>query len=91
MDCDPHTLQHPVYKNCYALGDVGGTQASKTAAAVFEMSPVIQDHIWRDMNNLQSTARYEGYASCPVYTGDGKLMLMEFKYGGVPQMSFLPN
>jgi len=26
---------------------------------------------------------YEGYASCPLFVGDGKLMLAEFKYGGV--------
>lgn len=27
--------------------------------------------------------KYEGYASCPLFVGNGKLMLAEFKYGGV--------
>ena len=26
-------------------------------------------------------ASYDGYASCPVFVGDNKLMLCEFKYG----------
>ena len=43
------------------------------------------------MQGKKSNATYDGYASCPAYTGDNKLMLMEFKYGGEPDMSFLPN
>jgi sulfide:quinone oxidoreductase len=33
-------------------------------------------------------AGYDGYASCPLLTGHGELMLAEFKYGGVPQETF---
>lgn len=91
MECDNYTLQHPVYKNCFALGDVAGTPASKTAAAIYAQAPVIQHQIWADMKGKASTAKYDGYSSCPVYTGDNKLMLMEFKYGGEPDMTFLPN
>ncbi len=25
---------------------------------------------------------YDGYASCPLFVGNGKLLLAEFKYGG---------
>jgi len=31
---------------------------------------------------------YDGYASCPIFVGDKKLMLAEFKYGGVPAETF---
>jgi len=41
-----------------------------------------------DMKGKKSTATYDGYAACPAYTGDDKLMLMEFKYGGEPDMTF---
>ena len=32
---------------------------------------------------------YNGYSSCPLFVGDGKLMLVEFKYGGVSDETFL--
>eukprot|EP00356_Strombidium_inclinatum_P003604 CAMPEP_0170486232 /NCGR_PEP_ID=MMETSP0208-20121228/5294_1 /TAXON_ID=197538 /ORGANISM="Strombidium inclinatum, Strain S3" /LENGTH=87 /DNA_ID=CAMNT_0010760103 /DNA_START=229 /DNA_END=492 /DNA_ORIENTATION=+ len=43
------------------------------------------------MQGKKSNAEYCGYASCPAYTGDNKLMLMEFKYGGEPDMTFFSN
>ena len=36
-------------------------------------------------------SEYEGYASCPLFVGDGKLMLAEFKYGGVVDETFFNN
>lgn len=33
-------------------------------------------------------AQYGGYTSCPAFTGDKQLMLMEFKYNGVPDETF---
>lgn len=36
----------------------------------------------------KGTAEYDGYASCPLLTGHGELMLCEFKYGGVPKETF---
>jgi hypothetical protein len=36
-------------------------------------------------------SEYEGYASCPLFVGDGKLMLAEFKYGGIPDETFFKN
>ena len=33
-------------------------------------------------------ATYNGYASCPLFTGDNKLMLMEFKYNDTPDETF---
>ena len=37
---------------------------------------------------IKGTAEYDGYASCPLLTGHGELMLCEFKYGGVPKETF---
>jgi len=35
---------------------------------------------YRD-NSKETPGVYEGYTSCPIYVGDNKLMLAEFKYG----------
>jgi hypothetical protein len=37
------------------------------------------------MNGRALTAKFDGYASCPLLVGDGKVILAEFVYGGVPQ------
>jgi hypothetical protein len=37
------------------------------------------------MHGRPLTAKYDGYASCPLLVGDGKAILAEFIYGGVPQ------
>jgi sulfide:quinone oxidoreductase len=34
------------------------------------------------------TAKYDGYTSCPIVTGYGKLVLAEFDYEGKPQETF---
>ena len=36
----------------------------------------------------EPTARYDGYASCPLTTGYGKLLLAEFGYEGKPTPTF---
>jgi hypothetical protein len=37
------------------------------------------------MQGRALTAKYDGYASCPLLVGDGKAILAEFIYGGIPQ------
>ena len=34
---------------------------------------------------------YKGYSSCPLFVGDGKLMLIEFKYGAEADETFSSN
>ena len=40
------------------------------------------------MQGQPLTARYNGYTSCPVVTGIGKLVLAEFDYQKQPDESF---
>jgi eukaryotic sulfide quinone oxidoreductase len=40
------------------------------------------------MDNKDLNAHYDGYSSCPVFVGDNKLMLIEFKYGAQPAETF---
>jgi hypothetical protein len=43
------------------------------------------------MGKQTSKAKYDGYASCPLFVGDGKLMMIEFKYGGVADETFVQD
>jgi len=36
----------------------------------------------------EGKAKYNGYGSCPLFTGDKKLMLAEFVYGGKSHETF---
>jgi sulfide:quinone oxidoreductase len=36
----------------------------------------------------ERAAKYDGYCSCPILTGYGKLVLAEFGYDNVPMPSF---
>jgi len=40
------------------------------------------------INNKKLAANYNGYTSCPLVTGYGKLVLAEFDYDGKPQETF---
>lgn len=42
------------------------------------------------MRNGPITAQYDGYSSCPLVTGYGKLILAEFDYDGKPSPSIPP-
>nr|WP_225937644.1 FAD/NAD(P)-binding oxidoreductase [Myxococcus sp. RHSTA-1-4] len=82
-----YTLQHPDYPNVFALGDASDLPTSRTGAAVRAQAPVLVENLCAVMEGKAPTARYNGYASCPVATGYGKLLLAEFDYEGKPAPS----
>ena len=81
LDVNIHTLQHNKFPNVFGLGDVCNLPTAKTAAAVFSQSPVVANNILVQMGKASNIGKYDGYSSCPLFVGDGKLMLIEFKYG----------
>ena len=84
VDVDIHTLQHKTYPNVFALGDVAGLPTAKTGAAVRKQAPVVVDNIMRLMEAGQiGSKEYNGYSSCPLVTGYGKMVLAEFKYDNI--------
>lgn len=84
MQVDIHTMQHVHYKNVFGLGDSAGLPTAKTGAAIRKQAPVVVDNIIRMMNRLPfASEQYEGYSSCPIVTGYGKMLLCEFKYDNV--------
>jgi len=82
VDVDEHSLQHKRFANIFALGDVAALPTAKTGAAVRKQAPVLVENLLEMMKNHKiGLASYEGYSSCPLVTGYGKMVLAEFKYG----------
>ncbi len=82
VEVDQNSLQHVRYDNVFSLGDASSLPTSKTAAAVRKQSPVAAANILAKLSGGNMSASYDGYTSCPVVTGYGKVMLAEFIYGG---------
>ncbi len=84
MNVDINTLQHNAYKNVFGLGDVAALPTAKTGAAIRKQAPVVVANILHMMQDGQlDQKQYEGYSSCPLVTGYGKMVLAEFKYDNV--------
>jgi sulfide:quinone oxidoreductase len=81
VNVDKHTLQHPEYPNVFSLGDAAGLPTSKTGAAIRKQVSVLVHNLVRAMANQEARFdRYDGYTSCPLVTGYGRLVLAEFDY-----------
>jgi sulfide:quinone oxidoreductase len=88
VDVDKYSLQHTRFPNVFSLGDCSSLPCSRTGAAIRKQAPVLVDNLMALRAGLPLTARYDGYASCPLVTGYGKLILAEFDYDGNPAESF---
>lgn len=82
MAVDQNTMQSAEYENVFGLGDVTSTPNSKTAAAIRKQAPVVLDNILALKKGRPLSPGYDGYASCPLTTAYGRMMLAEFRYGG---------
>ena len=90
-DVHKHTLQHVRYPNVFGLGDAGSTPNAKTGAAIRMQAPTVVHNLLkvRAGESLEQGAEhYDGYASCPLVTGYGRLVLAEFDYDSKPAPSF---
>ncbi len=92
MEVDKHTLQHPRFRNVFGIGDVTNTPNAKTGAAIRKQNPVLVENllycIEHNTTEIPAPKQYNGYGSCPLVTGYGKLVLAEFDYNNTPQESF---
>jgi sulfide:quinone oxidoreductase len=70
------------------LGDVAGLPTAKTGAAIRKQVPVVIDNIFKLIDQRDPDNKsYEGYSSCPLVTGYGKMVLAEFNY----KNEFIPD
>jgi sulfide:quinone oxidoreductase len=81
-------LQHSKFKNIFGIGDATSTPNSKTGAAVRKQAPVLVENLIALMNDKPLGAKYDGYGSCPIVVGYGKLILAEFDYNNKPTETF---
>jgi len=88
VDVDKHSLQHFKYSNIFSLGDASSLPTGKTGAAIRKQAPVLVQNILSLIAGTNLTAHYNGYSSCPLITGKGKLILAEFDYDNIPQETF---
>lgn len=88
VDVDKHSLQHVRYPNVFALGDSSNLPTSKTAAAIRKQAPALVKNLQAFIAGKPLTAKYNGYTSCPLVTGYGKLVLAEFDYEKQPDETF---
>ncbi len=88
VDVDRHTLQHVRFSNIFGLGDASNLPTSKTGAAIRKQAPVVTRNLLAALKGEPLAARYDGYTSCPLVTGYGRLVLAEFDYDKNPRETF---
>lgn len=88
VDVDKRTLRHNQFANVFALGDCSSLPTSKTAAAIRKQAPAVVENLLAAMRNQSPSGSYNGYTSCPLVTGMGKLVLAEFDYDKQPDETF---
>jgi sulfide:quinone oxidoreductase len=91
VSVDKFTLVHTRYKNIISLGDVAGTPASKTGAAIRMQAPVAAANLIALMEGKEPPLKYNGYSACPIITEYGKVLMCEFGYDEklLPTIPFL--
>ena len=88
VEVDKYTLRHTRFANVFSLGDCSNLPTSKTGAAIRKQAPVVVANLRAAMREVPLQAKYDGYTSCPVVTGYGKLILAEFDYDKNPRETF---
>ena len=88
LSVDKYSLQHKKYPNVFGIGDVTGIPNSKTGAAIRKQAPIVAGNVVRFLKGEPMDPAYDGYSSCPLVTGIGKVILAEFGYDGKLLRSF---
>ncbi|MDD4238243.1 MAG: pyridine nucleotide-disulfide oxidoreductase, partial [Desulfotomaculaceae bacterium] len=88
VDVNPYTLQHMRYHNIFVLGDAADLPTPKTGAAARQQAKVVAENLIRLLSSRQTKANYNGYTSCPITTGYGKVVLLEYDYDKKPLETF---
>ena len=88
VEVNSKTMQHVRYANVFSMGDVSNLPTSKTGAAIRKQAPVAVANLLKLMEtNTITDKEYNGYTSCPLVTGYGKMVLAEFDY----DKNFMPD
>jgi len=88
VSVDKDNLQHTFYSNVFALGDASNLPTSKTGAAIRKQAPTVAANVAALVGGKPMPKIYNGYTSCPLVTGYGRLILAEFDYDKQPDETF---
>jgi sulfide:quinone oxidoreductase len=88
VEVDKDTLRHIRYPNVFSLGDASSAPTSKTGAAIRKQAPVVVENLVAALRGRSPSRQYDGYTSCPLVTGYGRLVLAEFDYDLNPKETF---
>ncbi len=91
LNVDKNTLMHQCFDNVFGIGDCTNLPTSKTGAAIRQQAPVLVKNLLLRMRAKPLVHQYDGYTSCPLVTGYGRLILAEFNYDLQPQETFPIN
>lgn len=81
LSVNDKTMQHTKYPNIFGLGDVAQLPTAKTGAAIRKQGPVVVSNLMSMIRSKKLAGdEYNGYSSCPLVTGYGKMVLAEFDY-----------
>jgi sulfide:quinone oxidoreductase len=81
LSVDLNSLQHTKFPNVFGLGDVAELPTAKTGAAIRKQVPIVIRNILKMIESNEIIDKsYNGYSSCPLVTGYGKMALAEFDY-----------
>lgn len=81
MDVNHNSMQSNKFANIFGLGDVAALPTAKTGAAIRKQVPVVVDNLLKMIAKQEPNNKsYDGYSSCPLVTGYGKMVLAEFNY-----------
>ncbi|HAQ50864.1 MAG TPA: pyridine nucleotide-disulfide oxidoreductase [Gammaproteobacteria bacterium] len=88
VDVNKNTLQHTQFDTIFSCGDCSNLPTSKTAAAVRSQVPIMVKNLLAHRDRQPLISEYDGYTSCPLVTGYGRLILAEFDYSLTPKETF---
>ncbi|MGC2855318.1 NAD(P)/FAD-dependent oxidoreductase [Novispirillum sp. DQ9] len=88
VEVDKASLRHKRFANVFAVGDIAGVPRGKTAASVKWQVPVVAENLTALISGKEMSASFNGYTSCPMVSGYGRAMLIEFDYDGNLTPSF---
>ena len=86
VDVDKYTLQHKKYPYIFAIGDCAGIPKGKTGASIRKQYPVVAKNLIAHLQGQNLEAKFNGYTACPLLTGYGKAVMVEFNYEGADPM-----
>ncbi|GGG15792.1 pyridine nucleotide-disulfide oxidoreductase [Rhodococcoides trifolii] len=89
VDIDPHTLQHKIFANIWALGDGAAVETDPSGGGLRKQASVMVSNLLAVRSGGQTT-NYEGYTVAPIAVGRHTLVLGEYDRSGAV-MSSLPS